>query len=40
MDILKDPVFYDNDGEFGKYVVNSLQLPPAQADPKTVASYD
>lgn len=40
MDILKDPVFYDNDGEFGKYVVNSLQLPPAQADPKTVASYE
>ena len=40
MDVLNDKTYYNDEGEYGKYVVNTLQLPPAQADPKSVASYE
>ncbi|MBQ6670348.1 MAG: hypothetical protein IJM80_01795 [Firmicutes bacterium] len=40
MDVINDKTFYDSEGEYGKYVCNTLQLPPAQADPKAVASYE
>lgn len=40
MDPLNDKVFYDDEGEMGKYVLNKLTLPPAQADPKAVEEYE
>ena len=40
MNILNDEIFYNDDGGMGKYIVNKLQLPPAQADPETVKKYD
>ena len=40
MNILNDEIFYNDDGGMGKYIVNKLQLPPAQADPETVKKYE
>ena len=40
MDVKNDKVYYNDEGEYGKYVLNRLTLPPAQADPETVKRYE
>ena len=40
MDVLNDRTYYDNEGEMGKYVLNELKLPAAQADPAAVEKYE
>lgn len=40
MDVLNDKIFYDDEGEMGKYVLNKLTLPAAQSDPEAVEKYE
>ena len=40
MDVLNDKTFYNDEGEYGKYVLNKLTLPEAQADPAAVEKYN
>ena len=40
MDVLNDKVFYDDEGEYGKYVLNKLVLPKEQGSEEAVKSYE
>ena len=40
MDILNDKAFYDDEGEYGKYVLNKLILPMPQGSPESIKNYE
>ena len=39
MDILNDKAFYDDEGEYGKYVLNKLILPMPQGSEESIKNY-
>ena len=40
MDVRNDKTFYNDEGEYGKYVVNKLTLPLPQGDPEALKNYE
>ena len=40
MDILNDKVYYNDEGEYGKYVLNKLILPMPQGSPESIKNYE
>ena len=40
MDILNDKAFYDDEGEYGKYVLNKLILPMPQGSEESIRNYE